>query len=111
MNKQFIVLHFTAIHHALSAWSSGVHKQGGDFNRHNVLGMPFPIVLSLSNGITGAYNRLCAEWDALTEPVKQKLRDDLIASIQARLKAEGRSRVANERPFDDQRDLERDFLH
>jgi hypothetical protein len=110
INKQFIVLHFAAIHHALSAWTTGIHKQGPDFNRHNVLGMSSLVVAILINVMIGTYNRLSAEWDALSLPVQKKLKDELVAAIKARQELEGNVKVANERPFNDQRRLEGDFL-
>src|SRR5262249_37017082 len=50
------------------------------------------------------------EWDALSDAVKTKLQSDLVTSIETRLKAEGNLKVASERPFNDQRQIEDEFL-
>lgn len=110
VNKIFIVLHFTAIFNALGAWSTGTFRQPHDFSRHNVLGMPSATVRSITNVVSGTFNRLSAEWDALSPAVQRKLVDDLQAAIRARQQLDGSVKVAYEQPFDDQSGAAEDFL-
>src|SRR5262249_27949935 len=65
---------------------------------------------ALLTWIIGVYNRLSSEWDALSDMVKIKLRNDLIVSIEMRLKSEGRVKGASEWPFNNQQLVENDFL-